>query len=102
MAVRRELVIDECGGASRRRRQAHAFNFNQLNQPIGCQTSEKLQQRGGENGLCADPLAKDRFLPPPAVFVLLSILCFASVFPFFGRLSVARFLAQVNGRKIAA
>ena len=24
VAVRRELVIDECGGASRRRRQAHA------------------------------------------------------------------------------
>ena len=25
MAVRRELVFDECGGAPRRRRQAHAF-----------------------------------------------------------------------------
>ena len=24
VAVRRELVIDECGGASRRHRQAHA------------------------------------------------------------------------------
>ena len=24
VAVRRELVIDECGGATRRRRQAHA------------------------------------------------------------------------------
>ena len=33
-------------------------------------------------------------------FVVLSF--FASAFPFFGRLSVARFLAQVNGRKIAA
>ena len=27
MAVRRELVIDECGGAKRRRKQAHAFNL---------------------------------------------------------------------------
>ena len=27
MAVRRELVIDECGGATRRRKQAHAFNL---------------------------------------------------------------------------
>ena len=32
MAVRRELVIDECVGAPRRRRQAHAHLINLTNQ----------------------------------------------------------------------
>ena len=34
VAVRRELVFDECGGALRRRRQAHAFYLLNL---INCQ-----------------------------------------------------------------
>ena len=66
------------------RRQAHAFNFNQLNRPSSCRTSKKRnKQCGGENGLCADPLAKSRFYRR----ALLSYFLFpsASVFFFFGR-----------------
>ena len=53
MAVRRELVFDECGGASRRRRQAHVFLTAQIN---------NLTRRA-EKGIRADPLANCLFLP---------------------------------------
>ena len=53
LAVRRELVFDECGGASRRRRQAHVFLTAQIN---------NLTRRA-EKGIRADPLANCLFLP---------------------------------------
>ena len=56
MAVRRELVFDECVGASRLRRQAHVFLIDRLTTH-----QEKRKRKRGENGLCADPLAKSRF-----------------------------------------
>ena len=56
--------------------------------------------RGGENGLCADPLAKARFYRRALLSYFL--FPFASSFSFFGGAIVARFLAKVNGRKIVA
>lgn len=53
MAVRRELVFDECVGASRLRRQAHVFLTKQKN---------KLTRRAGK-GIRANPLANCLFLP---------------------------------------
>ena len=91
------------GGAPRLRRQAHAFLLNLNNQPKQ-QTFQQLRQsnkqRGGENGLCADPLAKSRFYRRALLSYFL--FPFASSFFFFGEAIVARFLAQVNGRKIVA
>ena len=55
-----------------------------------------------KTGFALTRLQRPVFYRRPPFYILLHILCFASVFPFFGRLSVARFLAQVNGRKIAA
>lgn len=95
MAVRRELIIDECGGAPRRRRQAHVFLIDRLTTH-----QEKRKRKRGENGLCADPLAKSRFYRRALLSYFL--FPFASSFFFFGEAIVARFLAQVNGRKIVA
>ena len=68
MAVRRELVFDECGGASRRRRQAHVFLTAQIN---------NLTRRA-EKGIRADPLANCR-----RIFSPLHCLCvFLPFFPF--------------------
>ena len=92
MAVRRELVFDECGGASRRRRQAHVFLTAQINNLTNLQGSRKkfdkvkdFLGRGAatqqtrqfapsklpqgeidgdeEKGIRADPLANCLFLP---------------------------------------
>ena len=41
MAVRRELVFDECVGASRLRRQAHVFLTAQINNLTNLQGSRK-------------------------------------------------------------
>ena len=46
MAVRRELVIDECGGASRRRRQAHAFLIDRLTKLIQKRENESAAKTG--------------------------------------------------------
>ena len=46
MAVRRELVIDECGGASRRRRQAHAFLIDRLTKLIKKRENESAAKTG--------------------------------------------------------
>ena len=48
------------------------------------QESAYMKTCGGENGLCADPLAKARFLPPPAV------LHFVAHFVFRLRISLFR------------
>ena len=60
MAVRRELVFDECGGAKRRRRQAHVFLTAQIN---------NLTRRA-EKGIRADPLANCLFYPAAVRFRL--------------------------------
>ena len=44
LAVRRELVFDECGGAPRRRRQAHAFS-NQPNKLLRRKENEAKWQQ---------------------------------------------------------
>ena len=90
MAVRRELVIDECGGAKRRRRQAHAFYLLNL---INCQINtiilttnnrtashsfgkKTAKRRGDEAAFCADPLAKPLpYLSPRAVFRGVEFFC---------------------------
>ena len=46
MAVRREPVIDECGGASRRRRQAHAFLIDRLTKLIKKRENESAAKTG--------------------------------------------------------
>ena len=92
MAVRRELAKNECGGASRRRRQAHVFLTAQINNLTNLQGSRKkfdkvkdFLGRGAatqqtrqfapsklpqgevdgdeEKGIRADPLANCLFLP---------------------------------------
>ena len=72
MAVRRELVIDECGGATRRRRQAHAKNRPECNRtndelkppfPNGRHKKNTQRQKcPPRKGVRADPLA-DRLFP---------------------------------------
>ena len=46
MAVRRELVFDECGGTSRRRRQAHAFLIDRLTKLIKKRENESAAKTG--------------------------------------------------------
>ena len=99
MAVRRELVIDECGGASRRRRQAHVFNSTKSTKQKDKQLKARQQNTRRRTGRFALTRLQNRPVPPPPAVPLFP---FASVFFFFVRLSVARFLAQVNGRKIVA
>ena len=52
MAVRRELVYDECGGAQRRRRQAHAPKEEKEEKKKGNRTGK----RGGGGAVPAEPL----------------------------------------------
>ena len=80
MAVRRELVFDECGGASRRRRQAHVlFNStnlcNQLAQTVQAETESGEEATFALTRLqiVAFPSPPHyslffRFLPPPFGF----------------------------------
>ena len=94
MAVRRELVFDECVGAPRLRRQAHAFLIDRLTKLI----KKRENESAAKAGFALTRLQNRPVPPPPAV----PLFPFASSFFFFGEAIVARFLAQVNGRKIAA
>ena len=67
----------------------------------------RAEQRGDEAAFCADPLAKPLpYLSPRAVpfYCLSSLSLFVPLreFSLFREAIVARFLAQVNGRKIVA
>ena len=96
MAVRREPVIDECGGASRRRRQAHAFLIDRLTKLI----KKRENESAAKTGFALTRLQSPVFTA--ARFYHIFLFPSASVFFFFGEAIVARFLAQVNGRKIVA
>ena len=65
-------------------------------------TAERIATKhaAADRAFCADPLAKSRFYRRALLSYFL--FPFASSFSFFGEAIVARFLAKVNGRKIAA
>ena len=96
MAVRRELVFDECGGASRRRRQAHAFLIDRLTKLI----KKRENESAAKTGFALTRLQRPVFIAARFYRLFLFSLCLR-VF-LFREAIVARLLAQVNGRKIAA
>ena len=96
MAVRHELVFDECGDASRRRRQAHAFLIDRLTKLI----KKRENESAAKTGFALTRLQSPVFTA--ARFYHIFSFPLPPLFFFFGEAIVARFLAQVNGRKIVA
>ena len=80
MAVRRELVNDESGGAARRRRQAHAPKENR---------KTRTEKRGGGRAIPAEPLGIGCRFSRRA---MLSDIRLLSVFPVLILFPIAFFL----------
>ena len=71
MAVRRELVIDECGGASRRPRHGHASSNCPSKTPKNLTAEIKpTKHAAADRAFCADPLAKSPCSSAARRFVL--------------------------------